>query len=78
MAKESPKDEILLKERIAGHMKFANYLRDESPLPPKEKYPAALAQYRIVYQLDPNNADAKNNIGLIEGIYKQMGRTVPN
>ena len=49
----------------------------ESSLPPKEKYPAALKQYRFVATIDPSNAEAKQNISLVEGIYSQMGRPIP-
>jgi tetratricopeptide (TPR) repeat protein len=46
-------------------------------LPPMRKYPAALRYFRRVLQFDKNNAKAKSNIDMIEGIYKSMGRPVP-
>jgi len=45
--------------------------------PRKKKYPSALRQYRLVATIDPANAEAKQNINLIEGIYNQMGRPIP-
>jgi len=78
IGKSSPNDELLKKAQVIAHIKYGNYLMYESPLPPKEKYPSALRQYRMAAAIDPTNADAKQNINLIEGIYNQMGRTVPN
>jgi hypothetical protein len=46
-------------------------------MPPFRKYPGALRQFRQVLTYDANNKKAKDNIALIEGIYKSMGREVP-
>lgn len=46
-------------------------------LPPRMKYPGALKAYRSVLTYDANNAKAKQNIATIEGIYKSMGRPIP-
>lgn len=46
LSNSSPNDEAVKKARIDAHMKYANYLMYESTLPPKEKYPSALRQYR--------------------------------
>jgi hypothetical protein len=78
MGKSSPNDEVLKKAQVDAHIKFGNYLMYESTLPPKEKYPSALRQYRIAAAIDSANAEAKQNINLIEGIYGQMDRTIPN
>lgn len=78
MGKSSPNDEVLKKAQVDAHIKYGNYLMYESTLPPKEKYPSALRQYRMAVAIEPTNAEAKQNINLIEGIYNQMGRTVPN
>ncbi len=77
LGKESPSDELVKKARVDAHLKYANFLMYESSLPPKEKYPSALRQYRLVASIDPGNAEAKENINLIEGIYNQMGRSIP-
>jgi hypothetical protein len=42
-----------------------------------ERYPAALKQFRAAAKLDPTNAKAKENIKLIEDVYKKMGKPVP-
>src|SRR5208283_620870 len=77
LGKSSPSDELVKKAQIDAHMKYANFLMYESLLPPKEKYPSALRQYRLVATIDPGNAEAKENINLIESIYNQMGRSIP-
>lgn len=46
-------------------------------LPPREKYPKALALYDEALKQDPNNAEAKANRQLILDIYKSMGREPP-
>ena len=44
---------------------------------PRLKYRAALGDFRRALNLDPANAKAKQNVALIEGIYKSMGRPIP-
>ena len=46
-------------------------------VPPRVKYPTALKAYRQVLQYDKGNKKATSNIATIEGIYKSMGRPVP-
>lgn len=77
MGQASPSDGVVRAARVDAHMKYANYFMYESSLPPKEKYPSALKQYRLVTEIDPANNEAKQNISLIEGIYSQMGRPIP-
>ncbi len=77
LAKESPNDDALKRARADAHMKYANYLMYDSPLPPHQKYPGALKQYRVVVSLDPANQEAKQDINMIESIYQQMGRPIP-
>lgn len=47
-------------------------------MPPRIKYPGALKAYRQVLVYDKANKKALANIATIEGIYKSMGRSVPN
>ncbi len=44
----------------------------------KVKYPDALRLFREALKVDPANADAQKNEDLIESIYKQMKRPIPN
>lgn len=46
-------------------------------LPPMRKYPAALASLRKAVELDPQHAEAKASIKMIEDIYTSMGRPIP-
>ena len=46
-------------------------------LPPRMKYPQALKAYRKVLEYDKTNKKAQEGIATIEGIYKSMGRPVP-
>lgn len=46
-------------------------------IPPRQKYPTALRAYREVLKYDKDNKKAKEGIATIEGIYKSMGRPVP-
>ena len=46
-------------------------------MPPRTKYPGALKAYRQVLQYDKTNTKAQSQIATIEGIYKSMGRPVP-
>lgn len=43
----------------------------------RERMSGSLAHFRRALQLDPSNEKAAAEIGQIEGIYKQMGREVP-
>ncbi len=74
---QSPGDEAVKVARVNAHLKYGKYLEYESSLPPREKYPSALRQYRVVLSIDANNTDAKNEASLIESIYNQMGRPIP-
>ena len=53
-----------------------SYMADES-LPPRQKYPNALRAYRKVLIYDKTNKHAQEQIASIEGIYKSMGRPIP-
>jgi len=65
-------------ECITKQLTAANYLMFEANLSPKKKYKPALQRYRRVLELDPNNAEAKENKQQIEEIYKSMGMQIPN
>ncbi|MBP3192848.1 hypothetical protein [Natronogracilivirga saccharolytica] len=68
-------DETLL---IETHLAYANYLTHEADhLAMGERMGDALAHYRRVLELDETNSQAQSHIELIEGIYDQMGRDVP-
>ena len=52
------------------------FMNDDSA-PPRIRYTTALRAYRETLKYDPANKKAQENIATIEGIYKQMGRPVP-
>lgn len=60
-----------------AHVLVGNSMMYDDALPPFKKYPSALREFRKALKYDKNNAKAKTNIDTIEGIYKSMGRPVP-
>ena len=65
------------KALVDAHMAKADFYMNDAGTPPRVKYPTALRSYRDVLKHDKDNAKAKQNIATIEGIYKSMGRPVP-
>lgn len=67
-----------LKKALAdANMAKGDYFLNSPNVPPRTKYPESLRAYREVLKYDKENARAKQNIATIEGIYKQMGRPIP-
>jgi len=62
---------------VQATIKLATDTMGSNSLESKVKYPAALRLYREALKVDPTNKDAMDYKNLIEGIYKQMGRPVP-
>src|SRR5512141_384631 len=75
--KKAPADAALGKALADAHLKYGDFYLNNGQLPPFQKYPNALRQYRAVIAIDKTNKAAKDNIALIEGIYKSMGRPIP-
>ncbi|MEJ7606307.1 MAG: hypothetical protein WKF37_08565 [Bryobacteraceae bacterium] len=73
-AKAEPDAKKALSEAYLG--KADSYMYNES-LPPREKYPPALRAYREALKHDKTNKKAEAGIASIEGVYKQMGRPIP-
>ena len=64
--------------RVRVHLAYANYLTHEADhLAMRARMATALRHYRRVTELDPANSQALTHIELIEGIYEQMGRDIP-
>lgn len=74
---KAPKDAAMKKAYIGSTIKLADAVLVSPALAPRAKYPKALKHYREVRKVDPKNAHAKQQIDLIEGIYKSMGRPIP-
>lgn len=75
--KAKPKDAEVKAALGGAHVAYGESLMNNAQMPPFRKYPAALRQFRQAQTYDANNRKAKDNIALIEGIYKSMGREVP-
>jgi len=73
-AKPSPD----VKKTLAdAYLAKADAMMADQSAPPRIKYPGALRSYRAVLKYDKDNAKAKEQIATIEGIYKSMGRPIP-
>lgn len=73
-AKSTPE----LKKALAGaYLAKGDSFMYNDALPPRQKYAPALLAYREVLKYDPANKKAKENVEMIEGIYKSMGRPIP-
>ena len=65
--------------RVQVHLAYAHYLTHGADhLAMASRMADALRHYRRVIQLDPGNSQALTHIELIEGIYEQMGRDIPD
>lgn len=64
--------------KVQTHLAYANYLTHEADhLEMRDRMSDALRHFRRVLELDPDNSQAQTHIELIEGIYRQMGREIP-
>ena len=56
---------------------FGTTVMNDLTAKPMDKYPKALALYRVALSLDPDQPEAKANSEMIIGIYESLGRPVP-
>lgn len=75
--KKAPKNAALKPALAEAHFAYGESLMFNKDLPPFRKYPGALRQFRKTVEYDPKHRKAKEHIATIEGIYKSMGRPVP-
>lgn len=75
--KTAPKDAEVRKGLADAHLAYGDHYMYNESMPPRMKYPSALREYRKVLEFDKENKKAKEGIATIEGIYKSMGRPVP-
>ena len=75
--KAKPKSVEIAKALSEAYTGKGDVAMNDPALPPRQKYPDALRAFRKAVELDKDNAKAKDSIAMIEGIYKQMGRPVP-
>jgi tetratricopeptide (TPR) repeat protein len=75
--KKSPKSAEVTKALADAYLAKGDSLMANEQMPPRMKYPSALKAYRQVLVYDKANKKAQSQIATIEGIYKSMGRPVP-
>jgi tetratricopeptide (TPR) repeat protein len=75
--KAKPTDAAVKSTFVEALMGSADSYMYNEQLPPFRKYPSALRLYRRVVEVDKTNQKAKDNVAMIEQIYKSMGRPVP-
>jgi tetratricopeptide (TPR) repeat protein len=67
-----------LKNQLAqAYYDYGHAQMTDSALSPKVKYRGALKSYRQALKLNPNHKQAKADKDMIESIYRQMGRPIP-
>jgi tetratricopeptide (TPR) repeat protein len=76
-SKASPKSAEIKAALADALLAKADSIMYDDALPPRTKYPDALRTYRQVLTVDKENKKAQSNIATIEGIYKSMGRPIP-
>jgi tetratricopeptide (TPR) repeat protein len=75
--KAQPKNNDVRLALADAHYQYGNSMMNDAQMPPFRKYPGALREFRKTLEYDKDNKKAKDNIALIEGIYKSMAREVP-
>lgn len=75
--KSNPKSVEVKKTLAEAYLAKGDSMMYNDALPPRQKYPGALRAYRQVLQYDKENKKAHDGINTIEGIYKSMGRPIP-
>jgi hypothetical protein len=67
-----------LKSQLAeADYQYGHALMLDNALSPRVKYRQSLTELRKALALNPNHKKAKEDKDLIEGIYRQMGRPIP-
>jgi len=75
--KANPKSAEIKSTLVEASLAKADATMADTSLPPRAKYPTALRTYREVLTYDKDNKKAQENVATIEGIYKSMGRPIP-
>jgi tetratricopeptide (TPR) repeat protein len=74
--KKQPNPKLKLQVAEAEYQKGHALMTDQA-LSPRLKYRQALAALRQALKLNPNHKQAKADRDMIESIYRQMGRPIP-
>jgi hypothetical protein len=62
---------------IAAKTEYGVKLMEDADVPPMMKYRPALKAFNEVLAMDPGNKEATERKAVIEGIYRSMGRPIP-
>lgn len=76
--KASPESAWAKQAHIDTTVAFGTTVMNDLTAKPMDKYPKALALYRVALSLDPDQPEAKANSEMIIGIYESLGRPVPS
>jgi hypothetical protein len=71
------KDVAAKKNYAAALTEYGEVMMLDETIPPRTRYPEALKLYRKALVVDPTNTKAKENLKMIEDVYKKMGKEVP-
>lgn len=77
LEKADQKQPPIVKGLAQAHMAKADAFMYNDQVTPHIRYTTALHEYRKVVVYDKTSKKAQDNINLIEGIYKSMGRPIP-
>lgn len=72
-----PNSKVAKDTYVQATVRLAEGMMDSDSLLPKQKYPGALKLFREALTADPANQQAQQSKDLIESIYKQMRRPIP-
>lgn len=75
--KKNPKSDETKAALASTYFANGERVMFDKALPPFQKYPAALKNFRKTLELDPKNRKAQDHVNTIESIYKSMGRPIP-
>jgi hypothetical protein len=74
---KNPSDAGTKKQLVSATYEYGHTVMTDPNLSPRIKYRAALKEFRRVLELDPNHKQAASEKEMIESIYRQMGRPIP-
>ncbi len=75
--KARPNDAKLKLKTADAFYKYGHTMMYSPALMPREKYRGALAEFRVALKYNPKHAQAAGEKKMIEDIYRQMGRPIP-
>lgn len=76
-AKKSPKDAKAKTAYAQALAELGHATMLDASVPPRLRYVEALKTLRLALKVDPKNAAAKEDVTMIEDVYKKMGKPIP-